>query len=234
MWSMLLSGYMVLVVHRNPVMLTGMLANSRTQGVCLRHAHTLESSRRREEHARAAAGRSQEKGRQMGETQSQTGYERLHDVDDALTREVDHLARRYPHIDRDEIDRQVHVTYRDLESHATIQSHLVTVTAAHVADRLREQSPPEQAEDVFGQPPHIPTYEDQPAGAPTELDLERQRAGVDTSTNPVSEQIASPLWVAGLGPPSGDYGRSRARDDSASGRPGIASRIRSMLTGRDR
>jgi hypothetical protein len=170
----------------------------------------------------------------MGDTRSQTGIDRQQAVNDALTSEVDHLARRYPHVDRDEIDRQVHATYRDLESRATIHSHLVTVTAAQVADRLRDQSPPEQADEVVGQPPRIPTYEDQPAGTPTELEMEEQRAGVNTDTNPVSEQIASPLWVAGLGPPSGDYGRSSARNDSADGRPGVVSRIQSMLAGRHR
>jgi Protein-tyrosine-phosphatase-like, N-terminal domain len=170
----------------------------------------------------------------MGETQSQTGIDSLQDVDDALTREVDQLARRYPHVDRDEIDRQVHATYRDLESRATIHSHLVTVTAGHVADRLRDQSTPDRADEVVAQPPDIGTYEEQPAGAPTELELEEQRAGVDTGTNPVSEQIASPLWVVGLGPPSGGYGRSSARTDSAIGRPGVVSRIRSMLASRHR
>jgi hypothetical protein len=170
----------------------------------------------------------------MGETQSQTGIDSLQHVDDALIREVDQLARRYPHVDRYEIDRQIHATYRDLESRATIHSHLVTVTAAHVADRLRDQSPPGQAGEVVGQRPRIPTYEDQPAGTPTELELQGQRAGVNAGTNTVSEQIASPLWVSGLGPPSGDDGRSRVHTNRANGRPGVVSRIRSMLAGRHR
>jgi hypothetical protein len=170
----------------------------------------------------------------MVETQGEPGTDRVQDAGDALAREIDQLARRFPNIDRGEIDRQVHATYRDLQSRATIHSHLVTVTAAHVADRLRDQSPPQPPNQYAGQPPPTSMYDDPRTAPPTELDLEQQRAGVDTGTNPVSEQIASPLWVAGLGPPSGDYGRSSAHDDSPNRRRGIASRIRSMLGGRRR
>ena len=75
-------------------------------------------------------------------------------------------------------------------------------------------------------------YGDQTDEPPTELELEQQRAGVDTGADRVSEDIASPLWVAGLGPTSGDYRRSSSGGDSSGGRRGIRSRIRSMFARR--
>jgi hypothetical protein len=52
-------------------------------------------------------------------------------------------------------------------------------------------------------------YGDQQDEPRTELELEKQRAGVDTGADPVNDDVAA-LWVAGLGPPSGDYGRLSA------------------------
>ncbi len=74
-------------------------------------------------------------------------------------------------------------------------------------------------------------YGDRP-DEPTELELEQQRAGVETGSDRVSEDIASPLWVAGIGPPSSDYGLSPSGGDSSGGRRGIRSRIRSMFARR--
>lgn len=73
-------------------------------------------------------------------------------------------------------------------------------------------------------------YGDQQDEPPTELELEEQRAGVDPGADPVNDDVASPLWVAGLGPPSGDYGRLSTVDGDASRQRGIGSRIRSMFT----
>jgi len=75
-------------------------------------------------------------------------------------------------------------------------------------------------------------YGDRQDEPPTELELEQERAGVDTGADRVSDDVASPLWVAGLGPPSGDYGRSSSGAGSSGGRRGIRSRIRSMLARR--
>jgi len=74
-------------------------------------------------------------------------------------------------------------------------------------------------------------YGDRP-DEPTELELEQERAGVETGTDRVSEDIASPLWVAGLGPPSSGYGLSPSGRDSSGGRRRIRSRIRSMFARR--
>jgi hypothetical protein len=75
-------------------------------------------------------------------------------------------------------------------------------------------------------------YGDGPDEPPTELELEQQRAGVDPGADRVSDEVASPLWVAGLGPTSVDYGRSSSGGDSSGGRRGIRSRIRSMFARR--
>jgi hypothetical protein len=64
---------------------------------------------------------------------------------------------------------------------------------------------------------------------PTELELEQQRAGVEPGPGSVSEEIASPLWVAGLGPTSDSYGPSEAAGADGKARRGIGSRIRSMF-----
>jgi hypothetical protein len=72
-------------------------------------------------------------------------------------------------------------------------------------------------------------YGDRRDEPPTELELEQQRAGVDAGPDPVSEEIASPLWVAGLGPTSGSYGPSAAAEPGGKARRGIGSRIRSMF-----
>jgi len=50
-------------------------------------------------------------------------------------------------------------------------------------------------------------YGDQQNEPPTELELEEQRAGVDLGADRVTDDVAWPLWVAGLVPRSGDYGR---------------------------
>ena len=68
-----------------------------------------------------------------------SGAEGLVDVETALQREIDTLTQRFPDLDRAKIDAEVHETYSELESHATIHSHLVTVTAHHVGDVLRER-----------------------------------------------------------------------------------------------
>jgi hypothetical protein len=60
---------------------------------------------------------------------------------------------------------------------------------------------------------------------PSELEMEQQRAGVESGGRGVEEDIASPLWVAGLGPTSLDYGA----DADRAGRPGMLARLRSMF-----
>ncbi len=75
-------------------------------------------------------------------------------------------------------------------------------------------------------------YGDRQDEPPTELELEQQRAGVDSGADRVSEEVASPLWVAGLGPPSGNYPRPSPGSDSPGERRGIRSRIQSMFTRR--
>jgi hypothetical protein len=62
----------------------------------------------------------------------------LQNVDSALKREVDRLARRFPDVDLNEIDQHVRQAYADLSSRATIRSHLVTLTAARVGNLLRQ------------------------------------------------------------------------------------------------
>ncbi len=55
-----------------------------------------------------------------------------------LEREIDHLARRFPDVSRAEISQRMRTTYAELESTASIRTHLITVTAARVANALRE------------------------------------------------------------------------------------------------
>jgi hypothetical protein len=74
---------------------------------------------------------------------------------------------------------------------------------------------------VYGNPQNEPA---------TELELEDQRTGVDPGADPVTDDVASPLWVAGLGSPSGDYGRLSPPGGDASRRRAIGSRFRSMFT----
>jgi len=60
---------------------------------------------------------------------------------------------------------------------------------------------------------------------PSELEMEQERAGVESGGRGVEEDIASPLWVAGVGPTSLDYG-AEVRGAS---RPGMLARLRSMF-----
>ena len=68
-----------------------------------------------------------------------TGADGVLDVEVALQREVDFLASRFPDLDREEIDKEVHETYNELERNASIRTHLFTVTGAHVGDVLRNR-----------------------------------------------------------------------------------------------
>jgi hypothetical protein len=57
--------------------------------------------------------------------------------DVALDHLTDSLTQRFPEVDRDRIDRQVHETYTELEQQATVDSHLVAMTEGQVTDDLR-------------------------------------------------------------------------------------------------
>lgn len=70
---------------------------------------------------------------------SHTDRKSVLDVHGALDREVDQLARRFPDIDRENIDKQVRDVYAALAVHATIRLHLVTLTAARVGNMLRQR-----------------------------------------------------------------------------------------------
>jgi hypothetical protein len=76
-------------------------------------------------------------------------------VDDpelALDRLTDSLTQRFPDVDRDRIDREVHETYAELEQHAAIDDHLVAMTEGQVTDDLRRH----------GETVHVRTSDDQP------------------------------------------------------------------------
>jgi hypothetical protein len=68
-----------------------------------------------------------------------TGPDAVADDEKALQREIDNLTERFPGLERNEIDVEVHRTYNELERNASIRTHLVTVTAAHVGDVLRNR-----------------------------------------------------------------------------------------------
>jgi hypothetical protein len=57
----------------------------------------------------------------------------------ALRREVDTLTQRFPDVDRDELEQEVHATYDRLKEEARVDAHLVAMTEGQVTDELRKR-----------------------------------------------------------------------------------------------
>lgn len=70
---------------------------------------------------------------------SSTAGTGLRDIDAELEREADLVADRFPDVPRETIVQAIREVYRELAANATVRTHLFTITASVVMNRLRAQ-----------------------------------------------------------------------------------------------